>query len=85
MDFSNQPYGIMVEVKKIDASRGRHNKQVAGELIIDRARYSKLSGVTRLMCPAYDPEHAVVNPTGFEADLSHTDGLPTDVFVRPRL
>jgi hypothetical protein len=84
-DFLVQPHGLIVEVKKTSAQRNRGNRQISDELIIDKERYAKLAGVTRLFCLIYDPDHVITNPAGLETDLSQTDGLPTEVFVRPYL
>jgi len=59
---------IVVEAKM--TRDGLAQKQVANELIIDAARYSKMDSVDTLICLVYDPERRCPNPTALENDVA---------------
>lgn len=72
VDFLLPRERIVVEAKMTRASLGQ--KQVANELIIDRARYAAMDGVDTLICLVFDPERHCNNPAALEHDLANTDG-----------
>ncbi len=83
VDFYLKPQGIVVEVKKTRS--GLSEKEVGDQLIVDIARYSKMTGCKRLLCFVYDPDSRIANPGGLEADLSRSgDGFEVEVLVVPR-
>lgn len=59
-------------------------KDVADQLIIDKARYKAQPGVDKLICIVYDPGGYCANPVGLESDLSSEDPeLKVAVIVTP--
>jgi len=83
VDFFLKPQGVVVEVKK--TRPGLTAREIGDQLIIDIARYAKMSGCKRLLCFIYDPESRIANPGGLEADLSGSrDGFEVEVLVVPR-
>jgi hypothetical protein len=83
VDFFLKPQGVVVEVKK--TRPGLSAKEIGDQLIIDIARYAKMSGCKRLLCFVYDPENRIANPGGLEADLTGPrDGFDVEVLIVPR-
>jgi len=79
VDFLLKAERIIVETKF--ARAGHADRQIANELIIDKARYAAHPDCATLVCFVYDPTHAVRNPVALERDLSQADG---SVLVRVR-
>jgi hypothetical protein len=73
----------IIEAKMTRSGLGQ--KEVANQLIIDIARYSKMPQVDHLVCLVYDPDRRCANPSALEDDLAQSDGrLRVDVVVCPR-
>lgn len=72
MDFLLKGEGIVVEAKM--TRRGRAEKVISDELIIDAVRYKEHPNCATLMCFIYDPAGTIKNPRGLEADLSKLGG-----------
>jgi hypothetical protein len=70
VDFFLPRERIVVEAKKTRDRLGQ--REVANELIIDAARYSKMDGVDTLICVVYDPERRCSSPTSLENDVAES-------------
>lgn len=82
MDFFLPEGRLVVEAKK--TRQGLADREVADELIIDTARYTKQPGCSRLVCLVYDPEERIRNAAALQTDLSGMkDGIRVDAIVSP--
>lgn len=72
VDFLLPGERLVVEAKMTRDGLGQ--KQVANELIIDRARYERMPNVDHLVCMIYDPDRRCGNPNALENDLARSDG-----------
>jgi len=80
MDLLIKDEGIVIECKMV--KKGRSEKQIRNELIIDKEHYRGHPDCKLLYCFVYDPEKRIKNPRGFEKDLSSViGGFETKVFV----
>jgi hypothetical protein len=67
------------------ARSGHGNSKISNELIIDKEYYQKKREVKLLYCMVYDPQEIIVNPDGFEDDLSEDNpNFEVKVFVIPK-
>lgn len=83
VDFLLPSERILIEAKMTRANLGQ--REVADQLIIDRARYETVPNVDHLVCLVYDPARRCTNPAAIETDLARTDGrLRVNVVVCPR-
>jgi len=83
MDFLLKNEHVVIEVKMLRKGLGK--KRVAEELIIDKAHYREHPDCKTLYCLVYDPHGKIINPKGFEDDLSEKIGdFETRVFIVPR-
>ena len=83
VDFLLKSENIVIEVKKTRSGLGY--KELGEQLIIDIARYSKMSDCKTLFCLVYDPENRISNQGGLQADLSGTDnGIQVEVLIVPK-
>jgi len=83
VDFLLKPHGIVIEVKKTRLGLGA--KEIGDQLVLDIQRYSKMADCKTLFCLVYDPENRIVNPGGFQSDLSDTrDGMVVEVMIVPK-
>ncbi len=72
IDFLLPQERTIIEAKMTRANLGQ--KEVANELIIDAARYSKVPHVDCLVCLVYDPLRRCLNPSALEHDLANCGG-----------
>jgi hypothetical protein len=83
IDFFLPRERLIIEAKM--TRKGLGQKEVANELIIDVARYAKLTNVDNLVCLIYDPERRCTNPAALEGDLGNSEGrLRVVAVVCPR-
>jgi hypothetical protein len=83
LDFFLREHEIAIETKMTRAGHG--NKRISNELIIDKEYYQKKPDIRRLYCMIYDPEEIIINPDGFENDLSESgQKFEVKVFVVPK-
>jgi hypothetical protein len=73
--------GFLLKKERIivEAKMTRENlkqKQVAEQLIIDRAHYATHPDCELLLCFVYDPERQLDNPGAVESDLSTDEPAP---------
>ena len=81
-DFLLKNEKIVIEVKK--TRKGLDKKELGNQLIIDIARYKTHPECKKLICFIYDPENRIMNPRGFENDLSNSSNdYSVFVYVRP--
>ncbi len=71
-DFFLPRERTIIEAKMTRTNLGQ--KEVANELIIDVARYSKIPNVDNLICLVYDPARRCQNPSALESDLAASEG-----------
>ena len=71
-DFFLPRERAIIEAKMTRSGLGQ--KEVADQLIIDVARYAKMTQVDHLVCLVYDPERRCSNPSALEDDLGQSDG-----------
>lgn len=84
VDFFLPRERTVVEAKMVRSGLGQ--KEIANELIIDRARYALMPQVDNLICLVYDPSRRCTNPSALENDVSNHDGrLRVTVVVCPRV
>lgn len=82
-DFFLPRERAIIEAKMTRSGLGQ--KEVANQLIIDVARYAKMTQVDHLVCFVYDPEQRCTNPSALEDDLGQSEGrLRVSVVVCPR-
>jgi REase_DpnII-MboI len=82
-DFFLPRERTIIEAKMTRSGLGQ--KDVANQLIIDVARYSKMTQVDVLVCLVYDPDGRCTNPSALEDDLAKSEGrLRVSVVVCPR-
>lgn len=81
MDFLLRAERTALEVKM--TRRGLGQREVAEQLVIDRAYYHTHPNCDRLVCLVYDPEGRIRQPLALEQDLSSDTPLPTVVVVTP--
>ena len=83
VDFLLKQESIVIEVKKTRVSLG--TKEIGDQLILDIARYSKITECKTLVCMVYDPENRIGNPGGFQSDLGgKKENLIVEVIVVPK-
>jgi REase_DpnII-MboI len=83
VDFLLKPEQSVIEVKK--TRQGLAAKEVGDQLIVDIARYSKMSDCKTLLRMVYDPENRIANPGGLQADLSGSkEGIQVEVIIVPK-
>lgn len=78
-DFLLRNESIVIETKMTRPRLGQ--KEVANQLIVDRARYATDPRCKTLMCFIYDPEGRCKNPTALENDLAQEETPHTRVVV----
>jgi hypothetical protein len=79
-DFFVPIVGTMVEVKV--TRRGRANRHIRDEILIDTEAYQAHPDVRRMVFVIYDLAGTISNPAGMESQMSRTvDGYPRDVLV----
>jgi hypothetical protein len=81
MDFMLNDECIVIELKM--TRKGLENRVASEQLIIDKERYKTHQKCKHLICFLYDPDGKIINPRGFEKDLSQSEDLRVDVYVRP--
>lgn len=83
IDFLLPRERTIIEVKMTRPNLGQ--KEVANELIVDVARYTKMPHVDNLICFVYDPSRRCANPNALENDLAQSNGrLRVAAVVCPR-
>jgi hypothetical protein len=78
-DFLLKKEQIVIEVKM--TRKGLDQKELANQLIIDKARYKTHPDCKTLVCFVYDPDGKCHNPSGLEADLADEVGTPKVIVV----
>jgi hypothetical protein len=82
-DLLLKPERIVIETKMTRKSLGQ--RELVGQLTVDKAQYQTHPDCGTLICYVYDPEHRLPNPTAVERDLSRNEGrLTTFVVISPR-
>lgn len=83
IDFFLPRERMIIEAKM--TRQGLGQKEVANELIVDVARYTKFPNVDSLVCLIYDPARRCANPAALENDLGNSEGrLRVVAVVCPR-
>lgn len=83
VDFLLKNESVLFETKM--TREGLADGKLGEELIIDINHYKQRAECRTLVCFAYDPDHRIRNPRGFENDLSKRhDHLDVKVIVRPK-
>jgi predicted AAA+ superfamily ATPase len=83
IDFLVKDKSIGIEIKYAGGSK--EERKLKNEIAEDKEHYKAHPDCEELICFIYNPELSLENPTGFEDDLSDTDGpLSTNVVVFPK-
>lgn len=82
IDFVLPEFGLAVELKHTRV--GMKDKDLGGELLIDRERYLKHEAVQHLVVLVFDHEGRLRNPRGLESDLKRDQSHP-DLTVTVRI
>jgi len=84
IDFLIKSENIGIEIKKTRPNL--RDKELGGQLIIDKERYKSHHNCKTLICFVYDPEELIINPDGLASDLTEeNEEMNVFVVISPKI